>query len=115
MTKVDEREFNCLNHGDQWCNNIKFADEGGKEQTLFVDFQVGRWGSPAQDLWYLIVSSSSLDIKIKEFDNFIYICHKRLEESLKLLKYPKPIPTFGELHVQMIKYCAWGKLNRLQD
>lgn len=114
MTKVDESEFNCLNHGVLWCNNIIFADEGG-EQTLFVDLQIGRWGSPAQDLWYVIVSSSSPDIKIKEFDKFIYIYHKRLEECLKLLKYSKPIPTLRELHVQMIKYGAWGKSDPIQD
>lgn len=115
LNQVDESEFNCLNHGDLWSNNIMFADKGGEKQTLFVDFQVGKWGNPAQDLWYLIVSSSSLDIKIEEFDNFLFIYHKRLVECLKLLKYSKPIPTLRELHVMMIKYGAWGKLKPTKD
>ncbi|XP_064535660.1 uncharacterized protein LOC135426488 [Drosophila montana] len=110
LNKVDETEFNCLNHGDLWCNNIMFADEGSVERTLFVDLQVGKWGSPAQDLWYFITTSAALDIKVKEFDHFIKIYHERLVECLKLLKYSKHIPTLRELHVTMIKYGNWGPL-----
>ncbi|XP_034484890.1 uncharacterized protein LOC117789850 [Drosophila innubila] len=104
LNNVDENEFNCLNHGDLWCNNIMFSED----RTLFVDFQLGRWGSPAQDLWYIITTSPSLDIKVKEFDHFIQIYHTRLVECLKLLKYSKVIPTLRELHVLMIKYGDWG-------
>lgn len=110
LNKVDETEFNCLNHGDLWCNNIMFADEGPVERTLFVDLQVGKWGSPAQDLWYLITTSASLDIKVKEFDYFISFYHQRLVECLKLLKYSKHIPSLKELHIMMLKYGKWGKL-----
>ncbi|KAH8417164.1 hypothetical protein KR222_005481 [Zaprionus bogoriensis] len=108
LNKVDDSEFNCLNHGDLWCNNIMFAEEGGEERTLFVDLQVAKWGSPAQDLWYLITSSASQNIRIKEFDHFIYIYHTRLVECLKLLKYSKQIPTLKDLQVMMIKYGKWG-------
>ncbi|KAM8704331.1 hypothetical protein ACLKA7_008870 [Drosophila subpalustris] len=106
LNQVDESEFNVLNHGDLWCNNIMFSGD----RTLFVDLQIGRWGSPAQDLWYLIASSPSLDIKIKEFDHFIQIYHTHLVECLKLLKYSKPIPTLREIHIMMIKYGDWGPM-----
>lgn len=109
LNTVDESEFNVLNHGDLWSNNIMFADEGGEERTLFVDLQLSKWGSPAQDLWYLITTSAALDIKIKEFDHFIYIYHTRLVECLKLLGYSKHIPTLKELHIMMIKYGKWGR------
>lgn len=114
LNKADESEFNVLNHGDLWCNNIMFSDEADEERTLFVDLQIAKWGSPAQDLWYLITSSAALDIKIKEFDNFLYIYHKRLVECLNLLKYSKHIPTLKELHVMMIKYGSWGKFQMQQ-
>lgn len=109
LNNVDESEFNVLNHGDFWCNNIMFSDVGGEERTLFVDLQIAKWGSPAQDLWYLITSSAALDIKINEFDNFLYIYHNRLVECLNLLKYSKYIPTLKKLHIMMIKYGGWGK------
>lgn len=109
LNTVDESEFNVLNHGDLWANNIMFAGEGSEERTLFVDLQLAKWGSPAQDLWYLITSSAALDIKIKEFDQFVYIYHTRLVECLKLLGYSKHILTLKELHVMMIKYGTWGR------
>jgi len=38
LNEVDENEFNCLNHGDLWCNNIMFSGD----RTLLVDLQVGK-------------------------------------------------------------------------
>lgn len=110
VNQVDEDEFNVLNHGDCWSNNIMFnyKDNGEIDRTILVDLQVGKWGSPAQDLWYLITTSASLDIKIKEFDHFIQIYHQRLAECLKLLNYSKPIPTLRDLHIMMLKYGFWG-------
>lgn len=103
-------EFNVLNHGDCWSNNIMFThDVSGKvQQTLFVDFQICKWGTPAQDLWYVITTSVDLDIKVNEFDHFIQMYHKRLVECLKLLKYSKSIPTLKDLHIMMLKYGYWG-------
>eukprot|EP00099_Drosophila_melanogaster_P023576 NP_651380.2 uncharacterized protein Dmel_CG10550, isoform D [Drosophila melanogaster] len=115
VNQVDEDEFNVLNHGDCWSNNIMFnyKDNGEIDRTILVDLQVGKWGSPAQDLWYLITTSASLDIKIKEFDHFIQIYHQRLAECLKLLNYSKPIPTLRDLHIMMLKYGFWGPLTAM--
>ncbi|XP_016984293.1 uncharacterized protein LOC108048269 [Drosophila rhopaloa] len=115
VNRVDESEFNVLNHGDCWSNNIMFnyKDNGEIDRTLFVDLQIGKWGSPAQDLWYLITTSASLAIKIKEFDHFIQIYHERLVECLRRLKYSKPIPTLTDLHIMMLKYGFWGPLTAL--
>ncbi|KAI8045110.1 hypothetical protein M5D96_001288 [Drosophila gunungcola] len=108
VNQVDETEFNVLNHGDCWSNNIMFnyKDNGEIDRTIFI----GKWGTPAQDLWYLITTSASLDIKIKEFDHFIQIYHERLAECLKLLNYSKVIPSLRDLHIMMLKYGFWGPL-----
>lgn len=115
VNQVDENEFNVLNHGDCWANNIMFnyKENGEIDRTLFVDLQIGKWGTPAQDLWYLITTSASLDIKVKEFDHFIYIYHERLAECLKSLNYSKPIPTLRDLHILMLKYGFWGLLTSM--
>uniref|UniRef100_A0A1A9WJF8 CHK domain-containing protein n=1 Tax=Glossina brevipalpis TaxID=37001 RepID=A0A1A9WJF8_9MUSC len=113
LNHVDPMEFNVLNHGDCWSNNIMFTYNQNDhtttiEEVLFVDFQISKWGSPAQDLWYLITNSIALDIKIKEFDHIIQIYHQQLCKCLKLLKYTKNIPTLKELHITMLKYGYWG-------
>ncbi|KAI8118174.1 hypothetical protein CVS40_10086 [Lucilia cuprina] len=102
-------EFNVLNHGDCWSNNIMFThdEDGNVKESLFVDFQICKWGSPVQDLWYVISTSVSLDIKIKEFDHFIQIYHTRLMECLKMLKYSKAFPSLKELHINMLKYAVF--------
>ncbi|KAH8284014.1 hypothetical protein KR054_007485 [Drosophila jambulina] len=110
MNKVDDSAFNVLNHGDSWSNNIMFnyKDNGEIDGTIFVDLQMAKWGSPAQDLWYMILTSAWLDIKVTEFDLFIQIYHERLTECLQLLNYSKRIPTLRDLHVMMIRDGSWG-------
>ncbi|XP_017018452.1 uncharacterized protein [Drosophila kikkawai] len=110
LNKVDESDFNVLNHGDSWSNNIMFnyKDNGEIDRTIFVDLQMAKWGTPAQDLWYMILTSASLEIKVTEFDLFIQIYHERLTECLQLLNYSKRIPTLRDLHAMMIKYGSWG-------
>lgn len=116
LNVADPEEFNVLNHGDCWSNNIMLRtddNDGSLQDVLFVDFQICKWGSPAQDLWYLITSSAHLDIKLKEFDYFIEIYHKRLLACLQILGYKKAIPSLKELHIMMLKYGFWGKLKNL--
>ncbi|XP_065354510.1 uncharacterized protein LOC135948982 [Calliphora vicina] len=103
--KVNPREFNVLNHGDCWSNNIMFQyDAFGKiKDTLLVDFQVGKYGSPANDLYYFILSSASKDIKLNQFDYMIRFYYEHLVENLKLLQYHRPLPKLKNIHIALMK------------
>ncbi|BFF89022.1 uncharacterized protein DMAD_07871 [Drosophila madeirensis] len=104
-----ENEFRVLNHGDAWCNNFMFQydQEGRLRETYFVDLQMSRYCSPAQDLLYMILSSANGDIKIQKFDHFIHYYHEKLTENLTLLEYPKSLPKLKSLHQSIFSYGDW--------
>ncbi|KAH8283956.1 hypothetical protein KR054_005630 [Drosophila jambulina] len=104
------QEFKVLNHGDFWSSNImlSYTQSGEINQVRFVDFQLCKWGSPAQDLWEVIICSAKHSIRIQHFDCFIRIYHSHLMRCLKILKYSERMPMLRELHMKMIKYGFWG-------
>lgn len=109
---IDYSEFNVLNHGDFWSNNILFQynEKSEVNETLFIDFQMCKYGSPALDLFYFIFSSSKIYLKVNEFDNFINYYHRHLVENLKLLNYTKPIPQLADIHKSLLNHGIWAKL-----
>ncbi|XP_011176539.1 uncharacterized protein LOC105208414 isoform X1 [Zeugodacus cucurbitae] len=106
----DPAEFKVLNHGDFWSSNImlNYTSSGEVNQIRFVDFQLCKWGSPAQDLWELIVCSVVSNLRISEFDHFIRIYHTHLLKCLRVLNYTKTPPKLSDLHISMLKYGFWG-------
>ncbi|KAH8283784.1 hypothetical protein KR054_001373 [Drosophila jambulina] len=108
VPKADE--FNALNHGDSWSNNIMFQYNEKNEilNTYFVDLQIPHYGTVAQDLYYFLISSTSLDIKTSKFDYLIWFYHSELVMHLKLLKYSKPLPTLRSIRDALNKYSGWG-------
>ncbi|XP_061399692.1 uncharacterized protein LOC133335435 [Musca vetustissima] len=108
--QADDKEFNVLNHGDCWSNNIMFQynSVGQLKSTYFVDFQVPLYGSPAMDLYYFILSSATLELKIDHFDEMIQYYHKHLVENLILLEYKNELPTLRCIHEMLLKYGIWG-------
>ncbi|KAM7360756.1 LOW QUALITY PROTEIN: uncharacterized protein ACRADG_007515 [Cochliomyia hominivorax] len=109
VNRLDENGFNVLNHGD-CSNNIMFQydDFGNMIDLHLVDYQIVHYGSPAQDLYYILLSSTHYDVKLKKFDYFIKYYHDCLTENLKLLRYPKKIPTLRDLHIMLHKHNAWA-------
>ncbi|XP_013107723.2 uncharacterized protein LOC106087279 [Stomoxys calcitrans] len=108
--KAKESDFNVLNHGDCWANNIMFRyDEQGKLlENYFVDFQMPSYGSPAQDLLYFMMSSAQLDLKVNRFDEMMRYYHENLTHHLKLLGYRKRMPSLKDLHQMIIRGGIWG-------
>ena len=82
--------------------------EGHIKNTYFVDFQLTKYGSPAHDLYYFLLSSTKLELKLDHFDYFVRYYHENLKASLELLKYPKEIPSLKELHVELLSDGACG-------
>ncbi|ALC47728.1 CG6908, partial [Drosophila busckii] len=104
-----ENEFRCLNHGDFYCNNIMFQyDKAGEiVDTYFIDLQMSRYCSPAQDLIYVLLSSVAYELKLHSFDYFISYYHIQLTDHLQLLKYPKNIPKLRDLHTAIYNHGDW--------
>ncbi|KAM7343125.1 uncharacterized protein ACRADG_010267 [Cochliomyia hominivorax] len=107
---TDPTEFNVLNHGDFWLNNVMFqhSPEGQLLDIYFIDFQLCKYGSPTLDLYMFLLSGTQLEVKIKYFDHFIKIYHDHLVQHLKLLKYEGKIPSLKELHMDLLKYGYMG-------
>nr|AAZ78616.1 CHKov1 [Drosophila melanogaster]AAZ78618.1 CHKov1 [Drosophila melanogaster]AAZ78626.1 CHKov1 [Drosophila melanogaster] len=110
MCVVDPTEFNVLNHGDSWSNNIMFQyEESGKiKEVYMVDFQVSKYGTVAQDLYYFLISSTKLEDKLSKFDYYIKVYHDNLLEHLKILKYSKPLPSLRDIHKSLYKYGTFA-------
>ncbi|EDV93520.1 uncharacterized protein LOC122322511 [Drosophila grimshawi] len=112
MTKIDPNDFNVLNHGDFWSNNMMYShDSFGKiNEIRLVDFQIPKFGTVAQDLYYFLLSSTKLEDKLTKFDYYIKMYHECLLENLKILNYSKHVPTLREIHSTLFKYGFWGYL-----
>ncbi|KAH8363316.1 hypothetical protein KR084_008213 [Drosophila pseudotakahashii] len=110
FVKVDPTDFNVLNHGDSWSNNIMFQyDAFGKiKEVYLVDYQIPKYGTVAQDLLYLLLSSTKLEDKLTKFDYYIKVYHENLVEHLKILNYSKPIPSLRDIHLTLFKYGFFG-------
>ncbi|XP_013107724.2 uncharacterized protein LOC106087280 [Stomoxys calcitrans] len=110
QTESEKQGFCVLNHGDMWSNNVMFQHDafGNIKETYFVDFQLPRYGSPVQDLYYFLLSSSKYEIKLASFDYFIKYYHDCLVQNLTLLNYSKKVPTLRDLHIMMYQGGIWG-------
>ncbi|XP_063709071.1 uncharacterized protein LOC134837618 [Culicoides brevitarsis] len=101
--EVDEKDLNVLNHGDIWILNILFAERDSKKDINVIDFQFASWGSPVQDLWFLISTSMNIDDRIQNLKKIVNDYHKYLVQNLKKLNYSGHIPTEEEFYSNFIK------------
>lgn len=109
-TKTNPDEFNVLNHGDGWINNILFSYDTDQKpvDACFVDFQLSVFGSPVTDLFYFFVSSPAIEVREHHFDELLEAYHFHLTDHLKRYNYSKPIPTIQQLHEEFFKKRVLG-------
>ncbi|XP_017017427.1 uncharacterized protein [Drosophila kikkawai] len=102
---VDPKDFNVLTHGDFSATNLlyKYGEKGDLQEAYVLDFQICKWGSPAQDLLMMITISAEKGLRIKEFDNIVRIYWQYLIECLDILKYEKPYPQLRDLQSSLYK------------
>ncbi|EDV53676.1 uncharacterized protein LOC6554927 isoform X1 [Drosophila erecta] len=108
--KNDPLELSVLNHGDFWCNNFmfKYRNASEVEDVCFVDFQLPKYGTPAQDLLCMLMTSPKFSIKLEKFDYFIGYYHQQLVEHLAMLNYNRNAPTLAQFHAHLHRYSLWA-------
>ncbi|XP_046749906.1 uncharacterized protein LOC124413403 [Diprion similis] len=88
VTLYREDDFNVLNHGDLWVNNVMFRYDNDQKPVdhIFVDFQFCHWGSPTEDLLFFFGSSLSDDVRVQHRDSLIREYQATLTTTISKLK-----------------------------
>jgi hypothetical protein len=110
--KFDENSVNVLVHGDAWLNNLLFLYDDNEEEVKdvrFVDFQLGFYGSFAQDIYHFMITSWEMKIKVHKFNELIEFYGEKLKENLMSLKFIGKVPTLDELKNELDKRIDFGK------
>ncbi|XP_077275264.1 uncharacterized protein LOC143904443 isoform X2 [Temnothorax americanus] len=111
-TKPCEDEFNVINHGDFWVNNMLFKyDNNGKPiQHICVDFQLCVYTSPAIDLQYFLSTSPSPDVIENKKDVLLNEYLSALSATLKQLGCKTQPPTIEELKAALKRRASYGMI-----
>ncbi|XP_046684314.1 uncharacterized protein LOC124370032 isoform X3 [Homalodisca vitripennis] len=85
--KVRKDEFNTMNHGDGWNNNMMFRynDEGLPCEVRLLDFQYTRYASPVTDIVYFIWASANDDVRSHRIDELYTFFVDEINKNLKHL------------------------------
>ncbi|KAM0736555.1 hypothetical protein ACS0PU_006204 [Formica fusca] len=111
--KFSEDEFNVINHGDCWVNNMmfKYDDDGKPIDHIFVDFQLCVYTSPAVDLLYFLSTSPSPDVIENNRDILFNEYMSTLSATLKQLNCETQPPTLEELKAALRRRAAYGMIS----
>ncbi|XP_073983319.1 uncharacterized protein isoform X2 [Rhodnius prolixus] len=99
-------QFNVINHGDCWVNNMMFKyglDSVTPVSLKFVDLQMCFYDSPTYDLQYFLSTSLNLEVRQNHLEELLLVYHETLVKQLELYSYPGEIITFEQLKKDFLK------------
>lgn len=100
--------YKVLNHGDAWVNNFMFTYKDGKpEEVIFVDYQLCWYTSPGIDLNYFFNTSTTNDVREKQFSELMEHYYREFSRSLKQLDVKK-IPSLDDLYDEYSRCEFYG-------
>uniref|UniRef100_A0A182LTP3 CHK kinase-like domain-containing protein n=1 Tax=Anopheles culicifacies TaxID=139723 RepID=A0A182LTP3_9DIPT len=96
VQRLDPTDFNVLNHGDLWPNNVMFSED----DLRFLDFQTAFYGSFASDLLYFFTTSAT-ELLCDSLEEMMQFYYDNLVKSFEELQYRRLIPSYTDLRQQM--------------
>lgn len=80
----DKNNFrNVCTHGDFWAKNMLFKYNGDNPvDCKIIDFQLQKYAPPAHDVTFLIVHTTSKEIRLKYYQSFLDYYYECLNEEL---------------------------------
>lgn len=110
VLQLKEDDFNVINHGDSWVNNMlfKYNNEGRPEKHIFVDFQMCVYTSPAIDLHYFISTSACEDVYENHIDTLIEEYHRTVCSTMKQIGCTTPTPSLAKIKQMMKERALYG-------
>ncbi|KAJ8683611.1 hypothetical protein QAD02_019403 [Eretmocerus hayati] len=107
-----EDEFNVINHGDFWVNNMlfKYDDEGRPIEHIFVDFQMCTYTSPALDLNYFFSTSVGDDLLAEHEGTLLAEYRRCLGQTLARSGCRTEPPSIDELKMSVRQRATYGMI-----
>jgi thiamine kinase-like enzyme len=111
VVKPKEGSLSVLNHGDFWTNNIMFRYSSNEVvDSVFVDFQISRFSSPALDLQYFMYTSPTEEVRFKHMDDLLEFYHIELRKTLQVLGCSEVEFTHQQLRNEFEERAVFGLL-----
>lgn len=83
--------------------------QGEPEKICLLDWQICYFGSPALDLSYFMLSSTTKALRDRHYDEFIRIYYKNLSDIIRACgSDPDKLFTFADLQAQLKKFGVYG-------
>jgi len=110
--KFSEDDFNVINHGDFWVNNMLFKYDNNDKpiEHICVDFQLCVYTSPAVDLLYFLSTSPSPDVIENKRDVLLNEYLGTLSATMKQLDCKTQPPTMEELKATLKRRGSYGMI-----
>lgn len=102
--------FNVLNHGDLWNNNIMFRyleREPNIENVRLLDYQMLHYCSPAIDLHFFLIVGASLKAKAN-MQGLLRYYFSKLTHYLDILGLSKRLPTWDDFFEDFRSRTSYG-------
>ncbi|XP_058801085.1 uncharacterized protein LOC131669904 [Phymastichus coffea] len=112
VTAFRENEFNVLNHGDFWVNNMLFQyNESNKPiGHIFVDFQVCLYSSPGVDLNYFFNTSLTDDTLVLHEETLIIEYTRVLASAMAQVNCAIKPPSLEEVKAMIRDRALYGMI-----